>query len=193
MIGRHGVLADSEMQIASGGIRGALLAGAFKRQQRFRRGRQVRRAADQPGHVLRDGVQHFARRIPRGQALGVGWERRQVFVPAFGKLPVLHAVELIGQLRILGLVIGEEFHPVASRSSPPRSTDPLLKVLIDALRDKKLRVFGPAVVALGGANFLFAERLAVRFPGVLLFRSAKSDVTVDDDQAWGDRSCSATS
>jgi hypothetical protein len=43
-------------------------------------------------------------------------------------------------------------------------------VLADAVGDEELRVLGPAVVALGEADLLLAERLAVGFGGVLLVR-----------------------
>ena len=58
------------------------------------------------------------------------------------------------------------------------------KMLAHTLRDKELFVFRPAVVALGQTDLIFAQRFAVGFLGVLLMRSAISDVAIDNDQGW---------
>ena len=55
-------------------------------------------------------------------------------------------------------------------------------MLVDAVRDQELGVLGPAVGALGLADLLLAERLAVGLGRVLLVRGAVADVAVDDDQ-----------
>src|SRR6202022_1372399 len=60
--------------------------------------------------------------------------------------------------------------------------DAFLEGAIDALRHQELRVFRPAVEALGLAYFLFAERIAMRGGGALLIRRAIADDAVDDDQ-----------
>ena len=87
------------------GAVGLEIARPFEGQPRLGGRGQVGRAADQPGNVLRERVEHLARRIARGQALGIRRKRGHVRVPAFGQLAVLHAVELIGQLGVLGPVV----------------------------------------------------------------------------------------
>ena len=55
-------------------------------------------------------------------------------------------------------------------------------MLAHALRHQKLGVLGPAVAALGQADLLLAERLAMGGAGILLVRGAVADMAVDDDQ-----------
>src|SRR5262245_10778969 len=45
-----------------------------------------------------------------------------------------------------------------------------------------MRVLGPAVTALGKADFFFTERLAVGRGGVVLVGGAVADVAVEDDE-----------
>ena len=89
------------------GILGAEIAGAFESQPRLARGPEVGRAAEQPRHVLGEGVQHLARGVAGGDAFGVGGKRRQVPVPALRQLAALHAIALIGELRILASILLE--------------------------------------------------------------------------------------
>ena len=56
------------------------------------------------------------------------------------------------------------------------------EVLADAVGDEELRVLRPAVDALGQADLLVAERLAVGLGRVLLVRRAVADVAVEDDE-----------
>ena len=65
---------------------------------------------------------------------------------------------------------------------PPARADAVREVLDDAVRNQELRVLGPAVEPLRGANLLLAERLAVRRGRVLHVRRPVADVAVDDDQ-----------
>ena len=55
-------------------------------------------------------------------------------------------------------------------------------MLADAVGDEELRVLGPAVGALGEADLLLAERLAVGLGGVLLVRRTVADVAVQNDE-----------
>jgi hypothetical protein len=59
--------------------------------------------------------------------------------------------------------------------------DAFLKMLAYPIRDKKLRIYRPAVVALRQPDFFLAQRFAVRRAGVLLIRRTVGDVAVDDD------------
>src|SRR5512132_1210453 len=60
--------------------------------------------------------------------------------------------------------------------------DALIEVLADPVRNEELCVLGPAVGALGLADLLLAERLAVNLRRVDLVRRAPADVAVQDDQ-----------
>ena len=55
-------------------------------------------------------------------------------------------------------------------------------MFVNAIRDEEFGVFRPAVVVLGQAYFLLAQRLAMGGAGVLLVRRPVGDVAVDDDQ-----------
>ena len=102
--GPHGVLADAEVEVAAAVAAGLEIAGPFEGHVGLGRRGQVGGAADQPGDVLGDRVEHLARRGARGQPLGVGGEDRQVLVPAVGELAVLDSIELVGQVGMLRLV-----------------------------------------------------------------------------------------
>src|SRR6266850_4822339 len=93
----------------------------------------------------------------------------------------LHAVQLVGQMRVLLAVIVKEGRPLL-RKLLSAFADAIAESLSDSIGNEELRVFRPSVKALGQPNFLFAERLAVRFFRVLAVRSAIANVTVDDDQ-----------
>ena len=60
--------------------------------------------------------------------------------------------------------------------------DPLLEALVDAFGNQELGIFGPAVIALGAADFFFSQRFAVGFFRVLLLWRSEANVAVDDDQ-----------
>ena len=143
------------------------------------------RSAEPPishGTFFASGVEHLAGGVARGHALGVGREGRQVLVPALGQLAVLHPVELVGQLGVLGLRYSSKLREPGVAQLLAALADAVAEVLVDAVGDEELGVLRPAVVALGQPDFLLAERLAVGGAGVLLVRRALADVAVDDDQ-----------
>ena len=111
--GAHRVLADAEVQVAAAVIVRLEVAGVVEGQPGLGGGRQVGRAADQPGEVLRDGVLDLARGIAAGDALRVGREGRDCLVPAGGQLARLHRLELRRQLGIALAVAGEQRAPLA--------------------------------------------------------------------------------
>ena len=81
------------------------------------------------------------------------------------------------------LAVGfEELVSNRCRSRRPRCADALLEMLAHAVRHEELGILRPAVAALGQADLLLAERLAVSRAGVLLVRRAVADMAVDDDQ-----------
>src|SRR5215216_3819833 len=119
-------------------------------------------------------------RLAGRQALLVGFEAREVCVPAVRQSPALHLVDLGGDL---GIPVGDPLLPLGAQSFSTLADAPG-EMLVDAIRDQELRVLGPAVGALGLANLVLAERLAMRLGRVLLVRRAVADVAVDDDQRW---------
>src|SRR5262249_23132320 len=54
---------------------------------------------------------------------------------------------------------------------------------INAVRHKKLRVFGPSVSALAEANLVLPERFPVGFRSVLFVGRTVADVAVQDDKS----------
>ena len=109
---RRGVLADAEVEVAPAPLVGLEVAGAVERQARLRRGREVGGTAEQPGHVLRD-----ARSAPGRTSRGSRCpsrrpgRRRDVRVPAVGQLAALHPLDLVGELGMVGAVLGERRLP----------------------------------------------------------------------------------
>src|SRR5208282_4151999 len=94
---------------------------------------------------------------------------------------LLHALELIGEVRILGSVrlkLGEPHLP----KLPAPLTNAGPEMLAHAIRHEEFGVFGPAVTALGEADLLLAEGFAMRGAGVVLVRGAVADMAVDDYQ-----------
>src|SRR5262249_51648309 len=155
------------VQVAPPVAAGLEVARALEGEPRFRRGGEVGGTAHEPGYVLRDRVQNLARRIAGGEPLGVGGGGRQGPVPAPGERPGRDAVELIGQVGVLLLVLCDASEPGIAELLAA-SADAGAEVLVHAAGDEELRVLGPAVGALGEPDLLLAERLAVRPARVLL-------------------------
>ena len=86
-----------------------------------------------------------------------------------------------GVLAVLGAVGLERLRPGGAELGAALA-DAVGEVLGDAVGDEELGVLGPAVGALGLADLLVAQGLAVGRGGVLLVRRAVADVAVDDDQ-----------
>ena len=174
------VLADPEVEVASAAALGLEVARAVERQVRLRRRRQVGRAADDPRHCLRDGVEHPARRVAARETLLVGGERRQRALPARRELAALDALELVGQVRVLRAVLLEHGVPYVARLAPARA-DAGCEVVVHAVGDEEVLVLGHAEEPLRRLAALDPERLAVRLRRVL-DRRAVTDVAVDEDQ-----------
>ena len=177
----HGVLPDSEMEIAPGVILGRKVAGACEGKPGLRGGRQIGGPADQPRNVLGHCVQHRRRGLACGQALRVRGEFGEIAVPAFRKLAVLHAKQLVGKVGIMLAILSDSLKPGVAQILASL-TDPLTEVIVDPIRHVEFLVFGPAVVPFGETNLILAQRLAVGAAGILLVRRAIADVAVDDDQ-----------
>src|SRR3979411_2383893 len=74
-----------------------------------------------------------------------------------------------GKLGVFLPVTGEPRVPIGAKPAAAR-TDSGGEMSADAIRHQKLCIFRPAVEALGQANLLHAERLAMRGAGVMLVR-----------------------
>ena len=126
-------------------------------------------------------VQDLARRLPPGHTLGIGREHRQVAIPARRQLTPLHLIDLLGQVRVLRSVGGEQLRPCAAGLGAALS-DAGGEVLGDTVRHQERRILRPPVGALGQADFLGAERLAVGGGGALLVGRAVADAAVEDEE-----------
>ncbi len=164
------------------GIVGLEISCAFIFQSGFVRWAEIRRAAEEPGDVLRQHVQHLARGFPAGDALRIGRENREIAVPVRRELAPLHLVNLGS--RDLDTWRGRQRRvpSIGRRAFAPRCADAGREVLADAIRHEELRVFGPSVAAFGEADLIVAERLAMGFGGVLLVWRTVADVAVQDDK-----------
>ena len=151
----HPVLANAKMQVAA-----AVLAGLkilFSVQQRHRRRRQVRRAADEPRQMLREAVEHLAARNPAADSFGVGGKRRNPLVPTFGQLAGPHRFQL-GSLRGIRLfVLGEFLFPLFPGRLAVRANSGG-KMLPNFVGDEELCILRPAIDLLCQLHFLGAER-----------------------------------
>src|SRR6267378_8122562 len=106
--------------------------------------RQIGGAAQQPRNILGQRVQHFARRFAGGHALGVCWKAWQILVPSIWQLEILHALELIGELRILLFII-VEFGIPRSASFRSALANAIFEMIVNAIGNQELGVFWPAV------------------------------------------------
>ncbi len=64
----------------------------------------------------------------------------------------------------------------------PSLPDSFLKMFVHAIGNQELGVLGPAVHAFRQPDFLFPERFAVSFFGVLPVRRTPADVTVHNNE-----------
>src|SRR6185312_1260101 len=137
------MLADAEMEIASARAARLEVARTGELKRRLVRGAEVRRAAEEPGNVLGEHVQHLARGIAPGDALRIGRKARQVAVPSRRQLAPLHLVDLGSELRILRAVVGEQRLPASSRLRAARP-DAGIECRHDAVGYEELGIFRPA-------------------------------------------------
>src|SRR5262249_56081560 len=80
--GADGVVGDPEVEVAATVAAGLEVSRALEGHARLGGGGEVGGAADEPGYLLGDRVEHLGRGLAPGQALGVGGEDRDVLVPA---------------------------------------------------------------------------------------------------------------
>src|SRR5271166_2482680 len=167
--GRHRVLADAKMEIATAMGVGLKITGAIEGQPSLSGWGQIRRSTHQPWNSLGDCIQYLAGRVPRCQTRGVRSKGRQLVVPAIGQLALLHALDLIRQCWKLSLVFAEVGLPGSSQLAPP-GAEALCKVFAHTVRHKKFRVFGPSVAALGQLDLFLTQRFAMGRGTILLMR-----------------------
>ena len=100
----HRVLANAEVQIPAAARARLEVAGALEGQDRLVRGTEIRRAAEQPGDVLRQHVEHFPRGVAPRDAFGIGRKDGQTAIPSGRQLTALHQIDLGRKLRIFRAV-----------------------------------------------------------------------------------------
>ena len=164
------------------GVSGLEIAGALVGQGGLVRRAEIRRAAEEPGDVLREHVQHLAGCLAPRDAFRVGRKDGEIAVPTGREFAPLHLVDFRRQVRDTCARYAAKSSVQSRRASAPRAPDAAGEVLVDAVGHEELRVLGPAVVALGEADFFLAERFAVGCGGVLLVRRAVADVAVENDE-----------
>src|SRR5204863_9404057 len=89
-----------KVEIASAVVASLKVSCAFELESSFVGSRKVSRSADQPGHILRNYVEDFARTFTSGYTFCIRGKCRQVLVPSIRQFVPLHAIELIRELRI---------------------------------------------------------------------------------------------
>src|SRR5262249_35456772 len=113
--------------------------------------------------------------------LGVYGKARQPNVPLRGQLALIHASKAIRQFRMLFLVDGPLPRPSFAQWTAARG-DGAVNVVLDAVRYQELGVLRPPVVALGEANLILAQGLAMGFARIVLVRRAEPDMAVNDNK-----------
>ena len=178
---RHRVLADAEMQVLPARAVGLEISGAIEFEGGPVRRRQIRRASEKPGDILRDDVKHIARCVPPSHALGVGREDREVSVPPRRKLASLHLIDLGSEIGMLGPIGVEQVCPSAARLRAARP-NPGREMLADSVGDEELRILGPPIAPFAQADLLLAERFAMGRGSILLVRRAVADMAIQNDE-----------
>src|SRR5215469_15182289 len=106
-----------------------------------------------------------------------------MLVPSVRQLSMLHPAKPVGLIWKLFGIVRKQSLPFRVCFGSPRAHS-FLKALVNSIGHKKLRVFRPAIKLLYQLDFRFAERLAVRFVGILLVRGSIANVAVHHNQRW---------
>ncbi len=115
--------------------------------------------------------------MPFGSAAKTG----KPAIPTRRQLAPLHQVDLVREFWMLGAVGGEQLGPIAPSLRAARAY-PGGEMLAHGVRDEELGVLRPSVAALGEANLVVAQRLAMSGGSVVLVRRAVADVAVENDE-----------
>ena len=153
--GSHGVFADAEVKIASAVVLRLKVAGAFLRDPGLGGWSEICGSSNQPGNVPGGCVQHHTRRLAGSQAFWVRGEFRKIMVPAFRELPMLHAKEFFGEIRVLLAIFRYPREPGVTQLFTALS-DALTEVIVNAVGYVECFVFRPAIVAFRKQNLFFA-------------------------------------
>ena len=146
------------------GVAGFEISGALECQPGLGRRREIRRAADQGGHIVGDRVQHLASGIARGHSDGIRHKIRNVAGPSVGQPAFEHSIELFAELRMFGPIADQSLVPgLAERRRPAGEAG--AEMIDYSVRHEELRVLGPAVIALRLPDRFRAHRIAVRLGG----------------------------
>src|SRR5262249_4298037 len=97
------------------------------------------------------------------------------------KLPMLHPIELVGELGIIAPIFRDSRKPAIAQIFAAFA-DALTEMIIDTVGYIELQIFRPAVVPFRQPDLLFAQGLAMRTAGILLVRCAVSDMAIHNDQ-----------
>ena len=108
------MFAYAEMHVAAARLIGLELACAVEGKIGLSGWRQIAGAADQPRHMLGDGVEHFAGRVPRGDALVVGRECRQARIPMLRQSAGQELLDFARGLWKFPPVGGEQLFPIVA-------------------------------------------------------------------------------
>ena len=160
------MFAYAKVQVLAAGSGSLEVPGALVGERGLIGRPEVRRAAQEPGDILRKDVKHFARCVSTSNAFWVGGKDWKAAVPAGRQLSLLHLLDLGRQLWIFFTIRGEEFRPLLP-SIVAALADSGCEVLVHAIRDKELRVLRPPVGALDEADFIVAEWFAMRSRRIL--------------------------
>ena len=177
----HRMLANAEMHVPAALRLRFEIARALEGQPGLGRWREIRRAADQSGHVVRDRVQHLAAGIARGHSRGIRREVRNVAGPAVGQPAFEQTIELLGELGMFGAIADQSLVPGLAKRPRTIGEVGVGNDLIDSGRHEELRILGPAISALRLPDRFRAHRIAMRLGGAG-DRRAPADDAVDDDQ-----------
>ena len=158
---------------------GLEVAGAVEGEPRLGRGREVGRAAEQPGHGLGQRVEHLARRVAAGDAPSVGRERREGSSQPSGRSR--RCMRSTSSASSGYAWRSARTGPPIPHGRPGRAPRCRLEGVVDALGDEEILVLGHAEEPLGRPHPFDAERLAVGLRRVLDGR-AVADVAVHEDQ-----------
>src|ERR1700674_696769 len=132
--------------------------------------------------MTRNRIQYFGGSVPPGYTLYVGRKFVHIPVPTFGQFAPLHFIQMQRQFRVLAGVLAKHFLPVLTQLCTALA-DSILEVFSYPIGNVELRIFRPAIIPLGQADFIFAKWLAMSGTRVLLVGSAVGNVAVDNNQS----------
>ena len=164
------------------------MARTLETEKSLRGGRKVSGAANQPWHMLGNGIENLAGGIAAGSAgffrfasFGVfniaPWEGGDFLVPALGKIAIEHLLDVERLGGELGFVIREQFVPSLACGCA-FFAHAVFKGRINLGRNMEFGLGVGAIKRLGGFDGVPTERLAVRGVVILLAGNTPSDMAI---------------